>query len=60
MKETIGLCVGNVQAKMFLNYPQAYSDESLGSWLWRLATANYLPSPLLILRELRTSISSHA
>lgn len=40
-----------------LNHPLPYCDEALPSWLWRLALANYLSSPGLLLRYLRQVVS---
>jgi hypothetical protein len=40
-----------------LNHPPPYLDETLASWLWRLALANYLSSPSEILKLLPKTIS---
>lgn len=42
---------------VLLNRPSPYEDEALASWLWRLAERNYLPSPTVLLRYLRDSLS---
>lgn len=42
---------------VLLNRPSPYADESLASWLWRLAERNYLPSPTVLLRYLRDGLS---
>lgn len=39
--------------KQLLNRPAPYPDESLISWLWRVAFANYLDSASLLLRYVR-------
>lgn len=43
--------------KTLLNHPQPYPEESLASWLWRLANANYLDSPSLLLRYLSQELA---
>jgi DNA-binding transcriptional MerR regulator len=40
-----------------LNHPPPYPQETLPSWLWRLSLANYLPSPGLLMRYLRQTVS---
>lgn len=42
---------------VLLNRPYPCADEALASWLWRLAERNYLPSPTVLLRYLRDSLS---
>lgn len=39
------------------NRPPPYAQETLTSWLWRLALANHLPSPALLLLHLRQAVS---
>jgi hypothetical protein len=44
--------------QLLLNRPPPYTQETLTSWLWRLALANHLPSPALLLLHLRQAVSS--
>lgn len=39
-----------------LNHLKPYPDETLVSWLWRLAKANYLDAPLLFIRHIRARV----
>lgn len=43
--------------KPLLNHPPPYPKESLSSWLWRLANANYIDSPSLFLRYLSQELA---
>ena len=43
--------------RFLLNHSVPYHDETLASWLWRLAKGNYLQSPQMIMRHLRTKVS---
>lgn len=38
---------------VLLNHPRPYLDETLTSWLWRLAQCNYIHSPALLLPHLQ-------
>jgi hypothetical protein len=40
-----------------LNHLAPYHDETLASWLWRLAKGNYLQSPQMIMRHLRAKVA---
>ena len=43
--------------KPLLNHPRPYPQESLSSWLWRLAQANYIDNPSHFLRYLSQHLS---
>jgi hypothetical protein len=41
---------------VLLNHPPPYADETLASWLWRLAQRNYVHSPVVLFRHLRDTV----
>jgi hypothetical protein len=41
---------------ILINHPPPYEDETLASWLWRLAQCNYVHSPSVLLRHLRDTV----
>lgn len=43
-------------ASVLINHPPPYVDETLASWLWRLAQCNYVHSPSVLLCHLRDTV----